>query len=158
MQSSRLSRFFSQSKFDTFLRAQGFDDFVGIGQTHPDKLASSFIVVYQQDRSYTPLPPPRLSALSSQLPPWHIATGGPKDKSLIERRLKRITAAIFGEFAIFGDSQRVPLGDLENLKRFLRRNSIPRSAALPVERLNYTLQPLPHRRPKTYAWAAFILG
>jgi hypothetical protein len=40
----------------------------------------------------------------------------------------------------------------------LRRDSIPRSAALPVERLNYTLQPLPQRRPKTYAWAAFMLG
>ena len=75
----------------------------------------------------------------------------------MERRLKRITAAIFGEFAIFGDSQRVPLG-IRNLKRFLRRDSIPRSAALPVERLNYTLQPLRHRRPKTYAWAAFMLG
>jgi hypothetical protein len=50
------------------------------------------------------------------------------------------------------------VGDQENLKRFLRRDSIPRSAALPVERLNYTLQPLPHRRPKTSAWAAFMLG
>ena len=76
----------------------------------------------------------------------------------MERRLKRIAATIFGEFAIFGDSQRVPLGDLENLKRFLRRNSIPRSAALPVERLNYTLQPLPHRRPKTYALGGLYVG
>ena len=50
------------------------------------------------------------------------------------------------------------VGDQENLKRLLRRDSIPRSAALPVERLNYTLQPLPQRRPKTYAWAAFMLG
>ena len=50
------------------------------------------------------------------------------------------------------------VGDQENLKRFLRRDSIPKSAALPVERLNYTLQPLPQRRPKTYAWAAFMLG
>jgi hypothetical protein len=50
------------------------------------------------------------------------------------------------------------VGDQENLKRLLRRDGIPRSAALPVERLNYTLQPLPHRRPKTYAWAAFMLG
>ena len=76
----------------------------------------------------------------------------------MERRLKRITAAIFGEFAIFGDSQRVPLGIKENLKRFLRRDSIPKSAAVPAERLNYTLQPLPHRRPRTYACAAFMSG
>jgi len=112
MQSSGISRFFSQSKFDTFLRALGFDDFVGIGQTHPDKLASSFIVLYQQDRSY---PPPAASTFSLvvAITTLAYATGGPKDKSLMERRLKRITAAIFGEFAIFGDSQRVRWGSGE---------------------------------------------
>jgi hypothetical protein len=42
------------------------------------------------------------------------------------------------------------VGDQENLKRFLRRDNIPRSAALPVERLNLVeLYPLALAAPQT---------
>jgi hypothetical protein len=157
MQSSRLSRFFSQSKFDTFLRALGFDDFVGIGQTHPDKLASSFIVVYQQDRSYTF---PAASTFSIVVTITTLAYCNRRTKrqiidgASVKENNRRHIRRIRHIWRLAASS----VGDQENLKRLLRRDSIPRSAALPVERLNYTLQPLPQRRPKTYAWAAFMLG
>ena len=65
-----------------------------------------------------------------------------KHKSLMERRLQEYIDTIFGEFAIFGDGQRIPLSDQDDLKRFLLMPSarilfssvdggIPKRAAAP---------------------------